>query len=69
MQGVTIIEEIEHLRHGVDVFGESGPLCPLVSRSGLDDLERWLVSTLNRLSERAGKLDHYIHFPYLSRFM
>jgi hypothetical protein len=49
--GVTIIEEIEHLLNGVDVFGNPGPLCTFVSGLSLGYLESWLVSTLNGLNE------------------
>ena len=48
---VTFIEEVKHLLHGVDVFREPGPLDPFVFRWRLDDLEGWLVCTLNGLNE------------------
>ena len=49
--GVTIIEEVSHLLHGVEVFGEPGLLYLFVSRWRLNDLEGRSVSTLNGLNE------------------
>jgi len=48
---VTIIKKIHHLLYGIEVFGDPGPLCTFVSSLSLDDLESWLVSTLNGLNE------------------
>ncbi|MNC55405.1 hypothetical protein D3C75_1049320 [compost metagenome] len=49
--GFIIIEEIKHLLHGVEEFGELGALHPFVSRWRLNDLEGRSVSTLNGLNE------------------